>query len=372
MAARGVGVCDHPEGAGVFFVPGTWPGDVCVIDVVKVDKRYGDGRLVNLLEASQHRVAAPCPHQGVGEGECGGCPWMIASYETQLAEKEASVRYQLERSGFSADTTELLPIRPSEKVFGYRNRAQFKTDGEILGYVSQRSQTISPISDCLVLDEPTRALFHAMRNTLPNAAWIPEEGWPWNYLDMDSETTLETLEINRRRPFKQGNEGQNRFMKGWLRKHLADISRSTPVMELFCGSGNFTEVISGMGFQTICASEVSQKAVRTLDERGLSGVRAVAADIFKASRWHFLKKEMSEPEVLVLDPPRAGFVYLPRFLKHFPSIHTILYVSCDLANFARDAAQARKKGFTLTSVQPLDLFPHTPHVEILGVLNRKS
>ncbi|MCG8473233.1 MAG: hypothetical protein MI742_15440 [Desulfobacterales bacterium] len=370
MAARGVGVCDHPDGAGVFFVPGTWPGDFCVFEIVKVERRYGEARLVRILETSSQRVTPLCPHQGVEEGACGGCPWMMASYESQLAEKKAAIAYQLERAGFLKETTELLPIEPSKGVFGYRNRAQFKTDGKVMGYVSARSQTIAPIEDCPVLDAPTRSLFHAMRKTLPNDAWLPGEGFHWNFLDMDSDTTMETLEVNRRRPFKQGNEAQNRFMKGWIEEQLSHVSRGTPVMELFCGSGNFTEVLSKMGFQNICASEVSKKAVEILSSKNFPGVFPVATNLFRAGSWNTLKKTMREPGVLVLDPPRAGFSLLPRFLKAFPSTHTLLYISCDLPHFIRDASQARKRGFFLKSVQPVDLFPHTPHVELLGLFKR--
>lgn len=371
LTAQGVGVCDHPSG-GAFFVPGTWPGDRGLLEVTALDRRYSHARLVTLLDPSPARVAVPCPHQGLGEGDCGGCPWMFAAYGAQLDEKVRSVRYQLARAGFSTETTAIHPIKGSEAVFGYRNRAQFKTDGRVIGYVSQKSRTIAPVSDCLVLDGATRALFHRLKDQLPNDAWLPGEGFDWNYLDIDGDTMLETLEVNRRRPFKQGNEGQNRFMAAWLAARLEPEARSAPLLELFAGSGNFTDGLSALGFTTICASEVAKKAVETLAARNLPGVTAVAADLFKPGVWNLLKKAMRAPEILVLDPPRAGFQHLPRFLREFPSIRTILYVSCDLPNFTRDAAQARKKGFALTEVQPLDLFPHTPHVELLGVFRKTT
>lgn len=371
LGAKGVGVCDHPSG-GVFFVPGTWPGDAGRFEVTGRGGRYGHARLVALKAPSPHRVAAACPHQGLGAGECGGCPWMIASYGAQLAEKERLVRYQLARAGFSLDAVRLSPIKGSDRVFGYRNRAQFKTDGEVLGYVSPGSRTIAPVSDCPVLDVPTRALFHRLRGLLPNDDWLPGEGFAWNYLDVDGDTTPESLEVNRRRPFRQGNEAQNTWMKAWLREQLEAERRDTPILELFAGSGNFTGELAAMGFSRVCASEVAKKAVNILAARRLPGVTAVAADLFKPGRWAPLKQAMPAPEVLVMDPPRAGFKALPRFLSAFPSIRTILSISCDPANFTRDAALARKKGFHLSRVRPLDLFPHTPHVEVLGVLKRRG
>ncbi|VFQ42813.1 class I SAM-dependent RNA methyltransferase [Desulfoluna butyratoxydans] len=370
LGSKGFGVCDHP-GGGVFFVPGTWPGDAGLFEITDCDKRYGHARLVELVRPSPHRLDPACPHHGFEKGLCGGCPWMFVSYEAQLREKERQVRYQLDRAGFSSTSTAIRSVMGSRAVFGYRNRAQFKTDGRTIGYVSPVTRTLVPVSDCPVLDGPTRALFHQLKGELPADAWLPGEGFAWNYLDIDSDTTLDALSLNRRRPFRQGNEAQNRIMKAWLKDRLHAEDRSVAIMELFAGSGNFTEEIAAMGFSQVCVSEVAGNAVLPLAERGLPGVTVVAADLFKPRTWADLAAVMPSPEILVMDPPRAGFSGLPRFLRMFPSIRTIFYISCDLPHFIRDVAQARKKGFSLTDLQPLDLFPHTPHVEVLGVLQKR-
>jgi 23S rRNA (uracil1939-C5)-methyltransferase len=73
----------------------------------------------------------------------------------------------------------------------------------------------------------------------------------------------------------------------------------------------------------------------------------------------------------VLDPPRDGLKSLVQLKAKKSELNTILYISCDLATFSRDAAQLQANGYDLSCVQPLDLFPQTPHVEILARFTRR-
>jgi 23S rRNA (uracil1939-C5)-methyltransferase len=81
---------------------------------------------------------------------------------------------------------------------------------------------------------------------------------------------------------------------------------------------------------------------------------------------------LAAAEVLLLDPPREGLRTFSAFLQRAPALRHILYVSCDVATCARDIEVAIGHGFALNSVQPLDLFPHTPHVELLCYLERDT
>ena len=74
--------------------------------------------------------------------------------------------------------------------------------------------------------------------------------------------------------------------------------------------------------------------------------------------------------MLVLDPPRDGLRAPAALFSARSSLREVLYVSCDLATFCRDARAALAAGFSAVSVQPLDLFPQTPHVELLAHFRR--
>ena len=81
-----------------------------------------------------------------------------------------------------------------------------------------------------------------------------------------------------------------------------------------------------------------------------------------------LVKNGSRPDVVVLDPPRAGCEQrvLDAIAKVRP--HRVVYVSCNPASLARDAAILRDRGFVVRKVQPVDMFPHTSHVESVALL----
>jgi tRNA/tmRNA/rRNA uracil-C5-methylase (TrmA/RlmC/RlmD family) len=77
--------------------------------------------------------------------------------------------------------------------------------------------------------------------------------------------------------------------------------------------------------------------------------------------------DFERPEVVVLDPPRAGVAReaLAGLIAWGPP--RIVYVSCDPPTLARDAAQLAASGYRLTSIDAFDLFPNTPHVEAVAV-----
>ncbi|HBQ39837.1 MAG TPA: class I SAM-dependent RNA methyltransferase, partial [Halieaceae bacterium] len=141
------------------------------------------------------------------------------------------------------------------QAFAYRNRAQFKTDGRQLGFVAAGSNRLAPITDCPVLTAPNRATLHALIEALPVPAWKPSRKHTWTTLDVDEDVTATEVVPNQRRPFRQGNDAQNNFMREWLAHRLQTLDPSRTVTELFAGSGNFTEVIAARGFQQIFAVE---------------------------------------------------------------------------------------------------------------------
>lgn len=367
LTFKGLGVVPHPNGQ-VFFVRGVWPGDEGVFEIESLEKTYGYAKLIELTKKSGSRRDAPCPHLGFAAGKCSGCPWMIADYPSQLKEKDRLVEHLLDRSSVLTDTTKLKPIIGSPKEFSYRNRAQFKTNGQSVGYISAQTTELASIEDCIVLTENNRSTLKHIYSRLPNKEWEPKDKWNWNYIEVDN--TPSEIAINTRKPFKQGNDDQNANMKNWLKNILKNLDKNQNVLELFCGSGNFTEVISQSGFKNILATEMSSVAIQELKSKKFANVEAIKEDIFNAKDWSKLKKIMPEPKILIMDPPREGFMGVGSFLKEFKSIEKIIYISCDLSTYISDVKKIRGQKFELVEIQPLDQFPQTPHIEILSYLTK--
>jgi len=375
MSSEGHGVVEGPEGR-VFFVPAVWVGDLARFEIVELKKKFGHARLVELIEGSPARRSSPCPHAGWDAGSCGGCPWHFVNYEAQVEAKEDRIRHSLKK--FASLDEVLQPMWASEEEWGYRNRAQFKTDGQSLGFVSHSSQSLAPVEDCIVLTETNRDLLKKLLEKLPNKDWKVSQGHSWNALDVDEDLAMELgdefdskdLILNRRRPFRQANEAQNLRMKEWLFQKLLPLDRGSHVLELFAGSGNFTEVIANLGFESVCASEVVMEAMDNLKAKKFANLKTVAADLFHNTSYRLIQNQFPKADVLVLDPPREGLKEKAGLLAAFPMIKAVAYISCDLATFSRDLHDFVAAGFEIREIQPLDQFPQTPHIEMMAWLVR--
>lgn len=364
LSHKGLGVIDHPDGR-VFFVRGVWPGDEGEFEVSEDAPKYSEARLVRLTKHSPDRVEILCPHRGSKPGQCGGCPWMMASYESQLKFKVKRLLHSMDKRRVDYHSV-LKSTIPSSNVFNYRNRAQFKTDGENIGYVSEGTNILAPVQDCLILNPLLRNLFHEIKAQLPRENFRPSGGHHWNFLDVDDETTLETLQMNKRRPFKQGNTAQNTRMQEWVKEKFSAIHSHKPIIDLFCGSGNFTQVLSELGFENILAVEVQGVALQDLANRKLGGVRILDLDMNSQGAWSKLAKHQPHAKAILIDPPREGMEKRRGLFKYLDNLENIFYISCELDTFSRDAEDIIKHGWELIELTPIDLFPHTPHIEIMA------
>jgi 23S rRNA (uracil1939-C5)-methyltransferase len=370
LSPLGMGVVDHPEGR-VFFVAGTWPGDEGLFEIISREKRYGFARFIESENLSEDRVRNPCIHSGFLPGQCGGCAWLGIKYDKQLEQKQKTVEYLARKNLPEVDTSALIrPILASPRIFGYRNRAQLKTEGQVIGYVTAGSKTLAPIKDCIILSDKNRHTLHEIEDQLPQTKWKPKRPYLWNFIEIDEDTSSENLQLNQKTTFKQANTEQNEKMKSWLGECLAGLDKNQTVMELFCGSGNFTKVISDQGFQKIVASEVDAKAITKLNAQNLPGVQGFVTDLFYSTHWNQLLEVGKDTETLVLDPPREGFKGVQDFVKQLPNLKRIFYISCEASHFFQETKLLAQLGWKLEEVQPVDQFPHTPHVELLSVLSK--
>lgn len=147
------------DGAGVakvdgypLFVPNGLPGEKAKIKVVKVNKDYGFGRLIEILEQSPERVEAPCSIYK----ECGGCQLQHLSYEGQLRFKEKQVKDVLQRIGKLEDV-HVHPVLGMKHPWSYRNKSQVpigeREGGLIGGFYQKRSHQIIDMKTCLIQQE---------------------------------------------------------------------------------------------------------------------------------------------------------------------------------------------------------------------------
>ena len=363
LSTDGRGVVQAPDGQ-VVFVAGIWQGEEVEIERSRRGKSTS-AELISVLQPSEARRAAECEYHR--EGSCGGCPWMFVDYPTQLEQKQARLSKVVERITGKAASCAMLG---ASQTLGYRNRAQFKSDGIKLGYVAQGTHEIVDVTHCPVLNVTNQGHLSVLRQSLPNSGWRSNKNRQWTTIDIDDERG--TPLVNQRQAFRQGNSEQNEQLRAWLSSRLANLPRPNAVLELFCGSGNLTEVIAEQVDVPVIAIEGDETSLEALSARNLSKVQPVAVNLFSK---HSIVDDMPKCQSglgVVLDPPRDGLKEREALKPWFTRTEWVVYVSCDLATWERDAAFLQSCGLDLDEATGLDMFPQTPHIETLSVFTRRA
>jgi 23S rRNA (uracil1939-C5)-methyltransferase len=152
---------------------------------------------------------------------------------------------------------------------------------------------------------------------------------------------------------------------------MAAFDGTEKVWDLYCGTGSIGLYIAS-GVQSVIGVELVEDAVRDARENcrinGIGNCFFLAGDLkdMIEKAW-----QMGQPDVVIVDPPRAGMhpKVVKTLLKVMPK--RIIAVSCNPASLARDAAHLIE-AYDIKEVQPIDLFPHTPHVECIIRFDRKE
>ncbi len=151
---------------------------------------------------------------------------------------------------------------------------------------------------------------------------------------------------------------------------MAKLKGAETLMDAYCGTGTIGLVAArgvngSAGARRVIGVEERRDAVadarNNARHNGIEGAEFVAAD---ASEYmHRMADEGAALDVLMMDPPRAGST--PEFLKAASELAParIVYISCNPQTQARDASYLAQRGWRIAEMQPVDMFPHTPHVE---------
>ncbi len=152
---------------------------------------------------------------------------------------------------------------------------------------------------------------------------------------------------------------------------FAGLTGSERVFDLFCGIGTIGLSLAaraGEVWGVEIVEEAVADAIGNAELNGIENARFYAGDIRTAARP--LVEQAGRPDVVVVDPPRAGLSQkiVRRIAEMEP--RRIVYVSCNPTTLAPNARQLVEAGWTLDRVQPVDMFPQTPHIECVALLSR--
>ncbi len=397
---------DGEERTVVLQVPAGLPGERVTIAVEppaqppKRHKRYWKPyprrvEIREIHEASPLRVEANCPVFGV----CGGCQLQHMRYEAQL-EWKRSVVAELLRTVGHFEQPPLLATVPCDDPWHYRNHMRFSVNREGQpGLTARGTHRVLPLEHCPIahpLINRALPIFSRQVNPRPQVlvrcatatqqmliqpqqsaevvAQLAEEGIDVRGETMDEQLRGETFRI-RPSSFFQTNTAQAEKMAQMVleglfasaqREDIQSAEHPLTVLDAYCGVGTFALMLARRAGRVI-AIEESASSIK--DARW--NLRAVEnVEIMQGKVEDLLPTLAERLDGLVIDPPRAGCQRSVLEALARNPVRRIVYVSCDPSTLARDLDILCHEYATyrLHSVQPLDMFPQTAHIESVSIL----
>ena len=393
VAAGGSCVAHAPDGR-VVFVRHTLPGELVRAVVTASTRSFLRADAVEVLRASAERVERPCPY--AGPGRCGGCDWQHVSLPEQRRLKAALVEEQLRRLAGVDRRVVVEAVPGAEDGLGWRTRVQFAVaPSGRAGLRKHRSHDLEPVDACLIASPDVEAVgAEALR--WPGASGVEVVAAGAQRVvsvttgrrssvrlpDVDAGVVVDGRPV--RGPHGVRHDVLGRRFEvaagGFWQVHpgaatalatavlvALDPQPGERALDLYAGVGLFAalvgERVGPTGAVTAVEADARACADAARNTADLPHVRIRTAPVSAE-----LLARAGAPDLVVLDPPRAGAgLEITRALAAMRP-RRLAYVACDPASFARDLRVLLDAGWSLASLQGLDLFPMTEHVELVAVL----
>lgn len=392
LVAGGDALARQADGR-IVFVPGALPGEVVDVRILGMKRDFGRGELVDVIEPSAHRVAAPCPAHALG---CGGCDWQHLAPHAQLDAKVEIVREAMRRTARLPDAV----VAPGATVdpWAYRTSMRFSVDAD--GRPSlRRARTNDDIAleGCPIAHPALAALLPTLR--LPGADevslrvsaatgertawWDPEHvvaaGLPADVAAGARATLVERiagvdLRVSAPSFFQSGPAAAELLVHAVRAAGGAELGDARRLVDAYGGVGLFAatvapdaaHVVLVEGSPSACADARINLAGRSASiiESSVELAGELAADLRPGDA------DPSCADVVIADPSRQGLGADAVGVVARWGAPVLVLVSCDPVALARDAALLAQSGYRHAGTTVLDLFPQTHHVEAVTRFER--
>jgi 23S rRNA (uracil1939-C5)-methyltransferase len=387
--ANGGDALARSEDGRVIFIQGAAPNELVDVEILQTKKKFARARVSKVIEASEDRVEPKCRHFD----SCGGCVSQHISAAAQTQSKQEGLMQTLRRIGkleLESVDVESPWTGPS---YGYRSRARLAlAPPKLVGFRAHNSNEVVDIEDCPVLTPQAQQALSDIRQLKLQCRTIEEFD-----LVANQERALVRLPKKFARSLKQREKpSKTDFIYGTARRSIPAqdgrgklmlspgvFAQSNPIgnvamidyitslttdvdhmVELYAGSGNFTRALH----EKIARIEMIEGEGPAIEfaKRSLPA----QIEIHEGSVEVVLEKRIQEGlrgVTLLADPPRSGLSKKVAELLRELELKSMIYVSCDPATFARDLALLSDV-YRLCRLRLFDLYPHTAHTEVVGVL----
>jgi len=357
------------EDGRAVFVPFGLPGERVRIRITEEKRGFARGELLEVLEASPHRIVPRCKHFGV----CGGCHYQNLPYEEHLKIKTEILRDQLTRIG-RMENPPVQDMVASPDPWNYRNHVQFHLTKEgKLGYVgagTSLAKGVIPITEChlpeasinslwpqLEFEQDTNIERVSLREGRDDDLMLVLESDSTESPELEIEAEISVAHVFEENTviiagsdhiiipvferdfhvsaasFFQVNTAMAEKMVEHLVTYLLPISLSTTLLDVYCGVGLFSAFLAPK-CERVIGIESSPSACEdfsfNLDE-------FAHVELYEGLAEEVIPYLEAKPDIVLVDPPRAGLEkrVVDGILKLNPQV--VAYVSCDPSTLARDA-----------------------------------
>ncbi len=387
FAAGGKAVGRSPDGR-VAFVEYGIPGERVLAEITAEEPSYIEATTVEVREPSELRVEPRCQYFG----RCGGCQLQHVAYGEQLRLKTGVVRDQLRRIGRFEDEAidgVLREMIGMADPWAYRNHMRFtvRRDGDV-GFMEHGSHRFLRIDHCeIALPAANRVLQDAQDRTMQTRALTVRVGEHSGELLVQPKLRWRP---HRRGRTRSGQPHYHELLRGARYRvsspafFQVNSRQAERLIELVVARARavqprlVADAYSGVGTFAVALAQVVPDVV-TIEYSAAAGddaevnlapydnVRRIVGTVEEQ-----LPALDPQPDVVVVDPPRAGLDASVVDAIIDSRVRRLVYVSCDPATLARDLRRFADGGLTVGEVQPIDMFPHTQHIECISTLDRTS
>lgn len=381
------------------FVQGALPDEEVQIQITEIKKNYARAKLIIINKQSDNRINASCPYYD----KCGGCQIMHQSYESQLLFKENKIK-ELFKRALDINNIKFNNII-YDKQFNYRNKVVFHGVDNNLGFYLERTNTLLPVENCLLIDNDIEEVYAIIKNYISeNKNEIIEElmirktslkevmisingNIKYNSLVkllpdyvksiyLNNQNVYGTITIREKinnfkfdilpQAFFQVNYNIMNKLYGIIVSYYMK-NKCKNILDLYCGTGTIGILVSPY-VDSVVGVEVVEDAVKSANmNKKLNNLNNIEFKLGKVEKYI---NSFSNIDSIIVDPPRSGLdnLTIDTILKIKPK--SIIYTSCDPVTLVRDINKLKIE-YTVSEVNIVDMFPNTYHVETVCVMEIK-
>ena len=376
FGGEGVGRIDN----FVVFVPFAAPDDELEIEITQQKKKFVRGKILKIIKPSSMRVKPLCRYYK----NCGGCCYQHLDYEHQLEIKKKQVQEAFGKIG-KIEYPPVLEAVAAPKVYHYRGKAQYHAEAESrgwkIGFLDVSGGELVDITRCEIMEETINEKMRVLRENkqLRHNTEAQLTIWSDSFVDQASKKDS-IVKVVKGKNFLVPRDGffqANLYLTDQLVDEvcrLAATNEITTLVDAYCGSGLFSIFLAPYA-KNVIGIEINEKSVKhaqiNAENAGVKNVKFIHGDIENVLRRKFLPPG-DKIDLIILDPPRSGCEKaVLKAIVDLLRAQKIIYVSCNPATQARDVKYLNECGYDLRSLLPVDMFPQTEHIEVVGFLALK-